>query len=82
MAVLKLVRHSNRETVTLLDGLSELAQRDEVDDVIICYRSRKGGQMKIARTGLYRAQPAEALRAIMQVSVYLTGIEDQVRGTP
>lgn len=79
--ILKLVRTSNRETLQLLEALSELARHEEVDDVLICYRKR-GDAMRFATTGSYGASTAEALRAIMKVSVYLTEMEDQVRGAP
>lgn len=78
--VLKLVKSSNRQTIELFEGLSELARLEEVDDVIVCYRKR-GNPVSIATTGTYR-DAAEALRAVMKVSVYLTQLEDQVRGAP
>lgn len=79
--ILKLIKSSNHDTVELLEALTELARHEEVDDVVICYRKR-GSPPRIARTGSYGTSAAEALRAIMKVSVYLTEIEDQVRKGP
>ena len=62
-----------------MDLIREIAE-DQGVDLCLCYRT--GGHEDVAFTGLYKANPAEALRAAMALSMRLTAIQEISRGRP
>ena len=80
MAVISLARYRDRETNELLANLAMLS-RYEGGSVLVAYRSPQGLE-RVAMTGIYKADPAKALMAAMQISVALTREEEFVRGRP
>lgn len=81
MAVLSLVAHLNRDTVELFESMSELSKHNEVRDVMLAFIG-PDGQERVAMTGIYRHNSAEALKAVLALSAYLTQTEAKVRGAP
>jgi hypothetical protein len=71
MAVISLVRYRDRETHELLSSLALLAEHLG-GSVMTVYRSPDGSE-KIAATGIYRSDPAKAVKAAMRISIALAG---------
>lgn len=80
MSVVSLVEHKSRETKELLTSLAILAAH-EGGSVMLAYRSPQGWE-RVAMTGIYKADPAKALKAAMTISIALTKNEEAVRGRP
>lgn len=81
MAVLSLVMHRARDTISVLRALLELAVKGQLRGVAICYRDSEG-QEDVAFTGIYRANPVYAAHAGMRLSMELTMAEEGHRGKP
>lgn len=81
MAVLSLVKHASKDIVEALESLLELARKGELRGLAIYYRET-GGHEDAVFTGIYRTNVAEAVKAAMLMSVYLTRHEERARGKP
>lgn len=80
MQVISLVGRRDRETKELLDSLALIAEHMG-GSVLTVYRSPEGWE-KTSMTGIYKADPAKAVRAAMRISVALTKEEETIRGRP
>jgi hypothetical protein len=60
--VLSLVKHTARDTISVLRALLELALAGNLRGVAICYRDSEGNE-GVALTGIYRAHPEYAVNA-------------------
>lgn len=80
MAILSLVKQCNEDTVEVLECLLSLARRGELRGTSIYYRDISGHEDAIF-TGMFRNN-AEALKAAMLTSMFLTRQEEQARSKP
>lgn len=76
MAVLKLVKANNADTVKALAALLERAKRGEVDGVAVCYHTATKRE-KAVFTGLYRAHPDRAAATAMRLSMALAQLNGE-----
>lgn len=81
MAVLRLVRKSNKETIETLEWMLQEARRGKLNDLLIAFRHEDLRQ-DVAFTGLFKEDSSKALMAIMKMSVMLTMVHDHVYGPP
>lgn len=80
MAVVRLVRRSD-ETVETLEWMLQQAKRGKLKDFVGSFRNERGEHFS-AYTGVYRADSAKALKAVMRMSISLTNAHDAVFGSP
>lgn len=82
MNVVHMRRYVSRETVALLKGLLDLAERGEISGVTLCYRLSDGGEFAEV-TGHYLRAPNDGLSAAMRMSWAMTrALERDMPGAP
>lgn len=81
MAVLELVKYTCRDTLAVLKVLTKMAINGELRGLALCYRTQDGEESTIF-TGLYKAQPANAVSAAMRLSWPMTRAHDNFMGPP
>ena len=78
MAVVSLARFRSRDTRELLASLALIAEH-EGGSVLVAFRSPSGWE-RVAMTGIYKDDPAKAIKAAMQISIALAQEEGAPRG--
>jgi hypothetical protein len=68
MNVLRLVRYSCKETVSILKVLLSLALQGKLRGLMVCYRTEDGTEDTVF-TGLYKDHPSAAASACLRVSM-------------
>jgi len=81
MPVVRLVAKSNSETIQTLEWMLQEARRGKLNDFLSSFRHDNEGE-QAAFTGVYKADSAKALMAVMRMSAMLTKGQDQVSGPP
>lgn len=80
MPVVSIFQRRDHETKELLSSLKVIADHMG-GSVLTVYRSPDGWE-RVYMTGVFRSDPAQALRAAMRISITLTKEEEAVRGRP
>lgn len=82
MAVLQLVKaRAEPLSVVVLRELLDLAMAGRLAGLSCSYR-RCGAEEDHVTTGIYRDNPAEAIRAALKASIILTQLEESERRNP
>lgn len=81
MAVLELVKYTNRDTIAVLKSLLVKAIAGDVRGLAMCYRM-KDGEEESSFTGAYKHHPEDGLAATMALSWRLTQARDRKAGPP
>jgi hypothetical protein len=77
MAVVQLVKFTNKDTVAVLRYLLDQALRGEVVGIAVCYRMRDGEEDSLF-SGLYKARPNEGAGAAMRLSLELAQVKEGI----
>lgn len=67
MAVFRLVKRTNKETVATLEWMLAEARRGDLNDLVSSFRDGSGTE-HAAITGIYRADASKALMALMRLT--------------
>lgn len=81
MAVIELVKYSNRETIAALRVLLSKAQAGELRGVAVCFRTLDGEEDTLF-TGAYKAHPGDAAHTAMRLSLTLAHAQGGFAGPP
>lgn len=76
MKVVFIRRWVSRDTVALLLGLLEMAERGDINGLAVCFRKSDGAEYA-EMTGHYDRCPKDGVNAAMKLSWHLTKAQDR-----